>query len=102
MCMGSLLAGNEAGDAIAAGDDVGSPGWCQCYWCDYWVHDPYLPDGFPWPLCEWCNDWLEDGGGPWEPCARTRAAHLIQRWFPALAPDTCSAIACFAVPWGEP
>ena len=81
---------------------MGSLGWCKCYWCEYWVHNPYLPDGFEVPLCNWCLDWLLAGGGPYEPCARTRAAHRIQLWFPDLDNLTCAAIACYVVPWGAP
>ena len=81
---------------------MGSLGWCKCYWCPRWVHDPYLLDGFPFPLCDRCFDWILTGGGPYEPCARTRAAYRVELWFPKLDFLTCTAIAWYLEPWGKP
>ena len=81
----------------------GSLGWCECYWCGYWVHNPGLPDGFnPSGLCDWCLDWFLAGGEPYEPCARTRASNRIQLWFHDFDYPVCIAIACYLVPWYEP
>ena len=37
---------------------MGSLDWARCYWCDYWVRNPYMYD-WPWgdygPMCEWCE-----------------------------------------------
>ena len=51
---------------------MGSMGWVECYWCRYWVYDPYIIDYVGHPLCDWCFDWCYVGGGPYEPSAQTR------------------------------
>ena len=125
----------------------GRGSWLPCYWCGYWVENPYLIDWIGKPLCNLCFEWhmgwgrfdleeLEDeaelkwaravlaqykwcpdqGGGPYEPCARTRYFHLLRRLRPLATPDRsqvqvndaffneeiCSMIAEFLVTWHEP
>ena len=61
---------------------MGSTGWCECYWCPYWMHNAYILDGIGRPLCDWCLDWLfSHDGDPYEPTARRRAARVLQRWW---------------------
>ena len=56
---------------------MGSNGWDQCYWCDYWQFNMYIPDGVNAPLCEWCIDRFADGYGPYRPDARDRSYSQI-------------------------
>ena len=43
---------------------MGSMGWVRCYWCPYWVYNPYLVDQYPVPLCDWCSSIYADDGCP--------------------------------------
>ena len=97
--------------------------WVKCYWCDYWVEDPYIIDWIGRPLCDLCFDWhmgwgqfqcLADTnaepwrGGPYEPCATTRTVYLLQRLRPPEKPDLafsleiCYMITSFLCEWHEP
>ena len=62
--------------------------WVECYWCGYWVYDPYILDWIGAPLCDWCYEWeLEDeAGGPYEPSARTRWDMLLLQLRPLAEP----------------
>ena len=67
---------------------MGSCGWRQCYWCDYWVWNPYLLEFMGCnALCNMCWDWQHDeDGGPYEPRrAVTRRARKIRT-------DLCRAL----------
>ena len=57
---------------------MGSMGWTKCYWCDYWVYNPYLIDGVDVPFCDWCFDWFLEGGGPYRPHARDRCYQRLE------------------------
>ena len=74
---------------------MGSLGWTQCYWCDYWVNNPYILDWIGHALCDLCMDWHlgqnrfaamaeaevalgnEWSGLPYEPTHVTRCSRLI-------------------------
>ena len=45
------------------------------------MYNAHIPDAVVEPLCDECIDRLDEGGGPYEPTARTRASRLLQRWF---------------------
>ena len=90
-------------------------GWTQCYWCDYWVENPYILDWIGSPLCDLCYDWhLGEGrfasyadadwfGGPYEPCARTRNSSMLQSLFSRLLSlEILDIINCFLCDWHEP
>ena len=82
---------------------MGSCGWRQCYWCPYWVYDPYLfeePAGAA--FCNWCWDWCEEGGGPYEPTARQRGARLLERWFLGLPDEVYEILAEYLLEWHDP
>ena len=69
-------------------------GRAPCYWCGYWVYNPYIIEYIDRPLCNWCFDWHTDfDGGPYEPTAQQRCCVVVARWFPGLPPDACSLIA---------
>ena len=64
---------------------MGTLGWTRCYWCSFWVHNPYIIDWVEHPLCEVCFDWcIVRGGGPYEPTAQQRCQRVLERWFPHL------------------
>ena len=75
---------------------MGSLDWARCYWCDYWVRNPYMYD-WPWgdygPMCEWCEclqrldaDWMQHPDWHWwcrRPNPRMRLfLELCQGGFP--------------------
>ena len=65
---------------------MGSAGWVRCYWCEYWVYNPYIIDWVGHPLCDWCYDWhVYYDGGPYEPTARQRTASRLQLLFAHVA-----------------
>ena len=110
----------------------GRGSYVTCYWCDYWVHDPYIIDRIGKPLCDLCFDWhmgwgrfqslaAQYGeehwcGGPYEPCETTRNISLLQRLRPLGEPDQsqvllndlaldvniCVLITSFLCEWHEP
>ena len=64
--------------------DIGC--WVRCYWCEYWVYNPYIIDWIGRPLCDWCFDWhIEYGGGPYEPTAKQRTSSRLQIMFARVA-----------------
>ena len=100
---------------------MGSLGWTQCYWCDYWVNGAYIIDWIANPLCDLCSDWhLGEGrfahlaeaeealgnewcGLPYEPTHATRCSRLILHWFPQLLTEQLATnIASFSVDRYEP
>ena len=95
---------------------MGSLGWTQCYWCDYWVNNPYILDWIRHALCDLCMDWHlgqnrfaamaeaevalgnEWSGLPYEPTHVTRCSRLILHWFPQLLVEQVTTnIASFLV-----
>ena len=74
---------------------MGSMGWAKCYWCSYWVYNPYLIDWFPVPLCTMCLDWYVDGGGPYKPTAIDRSAQYLQKILMPHAPEVMFIVASF-------
>ena len=79
-------------------------GWTQCYWCPYWVYNPYIIDWIGRPLCNWCFDWhIGNDGGPYEPNARQRTALRLRIMFENKLPNTaCDTIADMLRDWHEP
>ena len=105
--------------------DMGSFGcWVRCYWCEYWVYDPYIIDWIGHPLCDLCSDWhlgcgrfqnhpdvlaslIATGewcGGPYEPTAISRAKVLLDRWLRQyrICDTATQIIAKFLLPWHDP
>ena len=99
---------------------MGSMCWVQCYWCDYWVWDPYIIDYIGRPLCNLCFDWhlgidgfeaerlaveargeIEWFGGPYEPTEITRTTRRLQHFF-VLDTATSRLVAEFLRPWHAP
>ena len=94
--------------------------WVQCYWCNYWVQDPYIMDHIGYGLCDLCFDWHLGGGqfvseavavrcaggqwsgGPYEPTAIARTSHLLIRWFPVLQEAVTLNVAEYLCAWHEP
>ena len=66
-------------DFYIESEAMGSNGWEQCYWCDYWQFNMYIPDGVNAPLCEWCIDRFAHGYGPYRPDARDRSYSQINQ-----------------------
>ena len=58
---------------------MGSLGWYRCYWCWQWDENGYIIDWIGGALCAACDTWYDEGGGPWEPTARTRVARMLHR-----------------------
>ena len=82
---------------------MGSMGWTMCYWCPYWVENPYIIDGIGYPLCNMCFDWcVDEGGGPPEPSATTRCATRLNYLFPQLPDSANLLIASNLIVWHEP
>ena len=78
-------------------------GWERCYWCPYWVEDPYIIDWIGRPLCNWCFDWhIGHNGGPYEPTAAQRTEKRLRRFFPTLPKGVNASIAEFLRHWREP
>ena len=105
--------------------------WKPCYWCDYWVEDPFIIDWIGRPLCNLCVDWHMGWGrfqtldgsmpsnaaewersmrsrGPYWPCARERNIEFLLRLRPPKNPhltldlDICEYITEFLCEWHEP
>ena len=76
----------------------------KCYWCEYWVYDPYIIDWIGQPLCNMCFDWLVDeGGGPYEPTRRTRCSRWLLVQIPRFrSADITAKVASFLVGALEP
>ena len=90
-------------ELLAARQGMGSMGWARCYWCEYWVENPYIIDWIGEPLCDWCFDWhLDYGGGPYEPSAVNRLAALVRRNWPQLPKEACALISECLVEWHVP
>ena len=65
---------------------MGSLGWCQCYWCDEWVYNPYIIDWIGEILCRTCIDHHLDGdGSPQHPNAVDHRAGALMVVLPPLA-----------------
>ena len=79
-------------------------GWVQCFWCDYWVHDPYLLDTYPAPFCDWCFRWYMAGGGPYQPDARARRTYTLNQIFRShnIEESAIEHVARFLHPFEEP
>ena len=76
--------------------------WLQCYWCDYWVEDPYIIDWIGRPLCNWCFDWHVAGGGPYEPTSLQRSSNRLRYFWRNLPETVYESIAWFLRYWHEP
>ena len=86
---------------------MGSLGWKPCYWCAWWVYNPYLLDCVDGqPLCDLCFDWCLDGGEPYEP--RQAVLHMAHKIRTVLrdvfdgADHVYYVISDFLVAWYEP
>ena len=63
----------------------------QCYWCDYWVENPYILDWIGHAICKRCLErHLKTGGGPYEPTALQREKTKFRRLLKTRLPDTVS------------
>ena len=81
---------------------MGSLGWCECYWCQKMVLNPYISDWVGQPLCGDCTDLLLVQERPPYPDARDRATQLLRHWFQALPENALVSMAEFLVDWSEP
>ena len=81
---------------------MGSLGWVKCYWCPYWVNNPYLIDWFPVPLCPKCSKRYWDNSGPYEPTAIDRSAQYLRQLFKLHATEVMVNVASFLHHWTEP
>ena len=123
---------SQAGLAWWLMGSFGNGVWVECYWCDYWVENPYIIDWIGHPLCDLCVEWhMGEGrferdaaqlgrehwrGGPYEPCATTRYMSLLPRLRPlgnsderqalmndlALPENLYALITSFSCEWHEP
>ena len=75
----------------------GSTGWVRCGWCNAWGYELYVPPGLDHPLCDPCFDRFIEGEGPPVPNGISRAAGLIERWFPVLDGGSSAIVASFLV-----
>ena len=105
--------------------------WRTCYWCNYWVQDPFIIDWIGRPLCNLCVDWHMGWGrfqtlngsmpsnaaewersirsrGPFWPSARDRNIKFLLLLRPpknphlALDLEICEYITEFLCEWHEP
>ena len=81
---------------------MGSLGWFQCYWCQWWQEGGYIIDWIGYPLCDRCFDWyVKQDGGPWRPDGRDKAANHIKDVL-GLKTNAARLVAEFLVPWHAP